>query len=587
MALDPDPLYDNAMEVPILQQVEVRLTGFLGAQQAKIVRVHRRLDERVNQGDALFDVEGSKETTILHAQVAGRLVALEVAEGDVVPMGSVLARIEMADEAMAEIDRQEAVSAKKQPSLPYSRERIEVDIAVLGAGPGGYVAAIQGAKLGASVALVEKAKLGGTCLNWGCIPTKALVRSAEVYKTLLHSEEYGCYVEGLRFDMNQILLRKQRVVEQLVRGIHSLIKANGIKLIEGMGSLVDHHTIAVNRGSQQTMISARNIIIATGSKTSKPSIPGTDHPGLLDSRQALELKELPERMVIIGAGIIGMEFAFIFSSFGVRVSVLEYLDTVLSGCDRDICEEIDGAARRQGIQIYTSANTEAISQADDGQYIVSFTQGAEHKYLTTGKVLIAIGREPDLTGVNLDQLGLRSNQSGRGIRVNEHMQTNIPHIYAIGDVTDKLQLAHVASRQGVVAAKHIIGQEIAMDYSAVPSAIFTDPEIGLVGLSEATAAEKGISIDVGRFPFVASGKALAYGDTRGFVKVIKERDSGKVCGASIVGPHATDSIPELALAIQYGLTAEQIANTIHAHPTTAEAIQEAAMATAGGAIHAR
>ena len=577
----------------MMQEVEVKLTAFLGAQEVRIIRVYRQLDESVSKGDALFDVEGNKEATTLHAEVSGKVVALEVAEGDVVPIGSVLARLEIVDaEAIPENQVQAPDPPKENPSFDYLRgllqpqtEHIKSDITILGAGPGGYVAAIQAAQLGASVVLVEKDKVGGTCLNWGCIPTKALVRSAEVYKTLRQSEQYGCYAEGLRLDMGRVLSRKQQVVDQLAKGIRSLVRANRINLIEGTGSLTDPHTVTVRRGPQKVTISSGHIIIATGSRPTRLSIPGIYSPRVLDSKKALDLRDLPERMVIIGGGIVGMEFAFIFSNFGVRVSVVEYLGTILGGCDGDVSQEIERAARQQGIHIYTDAEVEAIDQAEDGQCIVAFIQARERKYLTAARVLAAVGREPDLTGLDLEELGIECNESGRGIKANEHMQTNIPHIYAIGDVTDKIQLAHVASRQGVIAVKHIMGQDIAMDYSAVPSAIFTDPEIALVGLSEVVANERGISIEVGRFPFVANGKALTYGETRGFVKVIQDRNSGKIVGAAIVGPHATDLIPELTLAIQYGLTAEQLANTIHAHPTTAEVIQEAALATVGGAIH--
>lgn len=574
----------------MVQEVEIKLTAFLGAQEAKVTRIYRKLNELVNKGDALFDVEGNKETTTLHAEASGTLVALQVAEGDVVPIGSVLARLKVAD--AEEISEQAPVPSEKKVSIDYlggllqpQIEHIRADITILGAGPGGYVAAIQAAQLGASVVLVEKDKVGGTCLNWGCIPTKVLVRSAEVYKTLRQSEQYGCYADGLRLDMGSVLSRKQQVIDQLIKGIHSLLKANGVNLIQGTGSLIDQHTVAIRHASRPIEINSRSIIIATGSKTTKPPISGIDNPNVLDSRKALDLSDLPERMVIIGGGIIGMEFAFIFSNFGVKVSVVERLGSILGDCDGDICREIGQAARQQDICIYTDAKTEAIDQAEDGQCIVTLTQGPERKYLTAGKVLIAVGREPDLTGVDLEKLGIECNESGRGIKVNEYMQTNVPHIYAIGDVTDKIQLAHVASRQGVVAVKHIMGQDIAMDYLAVPSAIFTDPEIALVGLTEASARQKGISIEVGQFPFAANGKALTYGEIRGFVKVIKDRDSGRIIGAAILGPHATVLLPELTLAIQYGLTADEVANTIHAHPTTAEAIQEAVLATVGGAIH--
>lgn len=463
---------------------------------------------------------------------------------------------------------------------------LQSDITIIGAGPGGYVAAIWAAKLGARVVLVEKEKVGGTCLNWGCIPTKALVRSAEVYQTLKQAEEFGCYADNVRLDLAQVKARKDRIVAQLVKGIEHLLKKNRVTLVQGTARLQDLHTVLVSSGSESTAIQSENIIIATGSSPVPLAIPGVDLSRVIDSRQALELTEVPGTLAIVGGGIIGMEFAFVYAHFGARVVVIELLDDVLSTLDPDIRKLIRLSARRAGIQLYTGARVEAIKEATaNGQCVICYTQAGKQKELTADKVLLAVGRRPYLGDLGVKELGIQLTPSGRGIQVNEYMQTNIPNIYAIGDVTDRIQLAHVASHQAIVAVNHIMGRSAKMDYTAIPNAIFTDPEIATVGLSETEAKAQGLEIEVGTFPFAGNGKALTYGSNRGFVKVIAEKASGKIVGAAIVGLHATDLIGELTLAVKNGLTAEQIAATIHAHPTAAEAIHEAALDAIGMVIH--
>lgn len=462
---------------------------------------------------------------------------------------------------------------------------LESDITVIGAGPGGYVAAIWGAKLGARVVLIEREKVGGTCLNWGCIPTKTLVRSAEVYQTLKNAEEFGCYAENVRLDMAKVKERKDQVVAQLVKGINYLLKKNQVTVVQGTARLQDEHTVAVNTGAEMIEIRSRHIVIATGSSPVRLGIPGADSPHVLDSKQALELTEVPGSLAIIGGGIIGMEFAFAYAHFGAKVTVIEFLDEVLANLDPDIRRQIRLSAKRAGIQLETGAKVEALAETPQGGCAVSYTQNGQSREIIVDKVLIAVGRKPELGGLGVENLGIALNPSGRGILVNEYMQTNILHIYAIGDVTDRVQLAHVASHQGIVAVNHIMGRTAKMDYSAIPSAIFTDPEIATVGLSETQAKEQGVDIEVGTFPFAGNGKALAYGNNRGFVKVIKEKGSGRIVGAAIIGLCATDLIAELTLAVQNGLSAQQLAETVHAHPTAAEAIHEAALDTSGMAIH--
>lgn len=575
--------------------VEVKLTGLPGEiKKAKIVSVLVKAGDQVKAGQALFEAEGSKGAITISASAAGVVKSVKVNDGDTVEVGAVLAEIEALTESpKAQQSSEEGVGetfdyfniSPKPKDKPKDKE-LEADITIIGGGPGGYVAAIHAAKMGANVVLVEKDKVGGTCLNRGCIPTKALVRAAEVYDTIREAETFGFDVQRVSFDMGKVLARKTKVVEQLVRGIEYLLKKNGVKTIQGCGIIDDEQTVVVEQGKSKTKIRSKHIIIATGSKTATLPIPGAQSENVLDSNQALELQQLPRSLVIIGGGIIGMEFAFIYNSFGVEVSVIEFLDDILAVCDADICRVIRRIAKRKGIEVYTGAKAKEIVSTADGKCLVVFEQGGQSRYLVGDKVLMAVGRHPQLEGLGVEKLGIELNESGRGIKVNDKMQTSIPNIYAIGDVTNKVLLAHVASHQGIVAVNNILGKECAMDYRAVPSAIFTSPEIATVGLSEKMASEEGIEVEVGKFPFSANGKSVAYGHQDGFVKIIAEKASGKVLGAGIIGPHATDLIAELTLAVRNGLTAEQICETIHAHPTTAEAIHEAALDVEGGALHA-
>lgn len=464
----------------------------------------------------------------------------------------------------------------------------EYDIAIIGGGPGGYVAAIYGARQGARVVLIEKDTPGGTCLNRGCIPTKALVRTVEVYRTMQEAARYGCRGENIQVDFGRAMARKNRVVAGLVRGVKSLLDTNGVTVLPGRGRLVDNKTIQVTTNEAETLIKAKHIILATGSEPMRLPIDGATGENVIDSTQALELEELPESMVIIGGGVIGMEFAFIFARLGVKVTVIEYLDEILSLIDSDLSHEVFRSARTAGIKIHTSAKVTSIMEGEDGKAIVAFEHaesGEPFPEVSGEKVLMAVGRRPFLEGLGATQIGLELEANGRGIKVDEIMQTSIENIYAIGDVTGKLMLAHVASHQGLVAMDNILGRKYVMDYHGVPNAIFTDPEIATVGIREEEAKVLGKTVKVGRFPFAGNGKALTLGMSRGFVKLITEPDTGIIIGGGIVGPGATDLIGEVTLAVQHRLTAEQVARTIHAHPTLPEAIFEAAWAAESGALH--
>jgi dihydrolipoamide dehydrogenase len=464
-------------------------------------------------------------------------------------------------------------------------EKKKYKIAIIGSGPGGYVAALRAGQLGAETVLIEKEALGGTCLNWGCIPTKAFVRSAEVFSDIQNAKDFGIKVEKAELDFPAVVKRKDKIVKRLVRGIDHLLGKNDVDRIEGKASFVDQKHLKIEAESGTVEIEAENIIIATGSQAAVLPIPGAELEGILDSREALDLEDLPDSMVIVGGGVIGMEFAFIFNNFGVDVTVIEFLDQLVSGVDTDIASELNRAARRRRISVKTSAEVKEIKKTD-GSYQVIYQEKDKEKTVSAAKVLMAVGRKPYTEGLKLDNAGVEVLDKRKAVLVNKKMKTNVDGIYAVGDVTDKILLAHVASHQGVIAVENIMGMDRKMNYQAVPGAIFSSPEIGTVGLSEAEAEAEGIDYGVGTFPFAASGKVMAMGEREGKVKIITEKESDKIIGAALIGIEASDLIAELTLAVNLGLTAEDLRETIHAHPTTAEVIHEAALDLADGAIHA-
>jgi dihydrolipoamide dehydrogenase len=567
--------------------IEVKVESSLNKDDiTKIIRVLKNEGDPVKINDVIFEVESGKGASTINSKAQGTIKSINVKEGDSVN----------ADKVLAQINGEQVVKAGSPSVAPTTfnyfqnlvkpaKLQLESDITIIGGGPGGYVAAIQAAKLGAKVILIEKEKLGGTCLNWGCIPTKTLVRSAQVFDTLKKAEEFGCYAENIGIRMEKVIDRKDKVVTQLVQGIKYLMDKNNIKVINGIAEIVDNETILAKSSTQEVTIKSKNIIIATGSKSAVVPIKGIENKNVINSNDALSLKEVPKKLVIVGGGVIGMEFAYIYASFGAEVSVVEFMDQCLISCDDDVCEENKKSAARKGIKLYTTAKVEEICEAENNECIVHFIQEGKDKYITANKVLLSVGRIPYIDGLGLEKAGVELNNNKRGIKVNSKMQTNISNIYAIGDVTNIILLAHAASHQGVVAANNIMGKPCEMDYAAVPSAIFTEPEIAMVGIGEKEAKLQGIEIEVGKFPFSANGKALSYGESDGFIKIIRDKNTEKLIGASIVGLHATDLIAELTLAIRNNLTAREIAETIHAHPTTAEVIHEAALSLEGGAIH--
>jgi dihydrolipoamide dehydrogenase len=549
-----------------------------------ITKILKNVGDSIKINDGIFEVESGKGTSTVNSKVQGVIESINVEEGDKVNGEKVLAIIN-GESVPKSISSSTNNFNYFQNLIKPVKLDMESDITIIGGGPGGYVAAIHAAKLGAKVILIEKEKLGGTCLNWGCIPTKTLVRSAQVFNTIKRAEEFGCYAENIGIRMEKVIARKDKVVSELVQGIKYLMDKNKIQVIIGTAEIVDNETILAKSTTQEIIIKTKNIIIATGSKSAVVPIKGIENKNVINSSDALSLLEVPKKLVIVGGGVIGMEFAYIFASFGAEVSVVEYMDQCLINCDDDICEENKKSAAKRGIKLYTTAKVEEICEAENNESIVRFTQNGKEKYVTANKVLLSVGRNPYIDGLKLENAGVELNHNKKGIKVSSKMQTNVSNIYAIGDVTNIILLAHAASHQGIVAVNNIMGKPCDMDYTAVPSAIFTEPEIAMVGIGEKEANIQGIEVEVGKFPFSANGKALSYGESNGFIKIIKDKNTKRLIGASIVGLHATDLIAELTLAIKNNLTAEAITETIHAHPTTAEVIHEAALSLEGGAIH--
>lgn len=459
----------------------------------------------------------------------------------------------------------------------------KVDVIVVGGGPGGYVAALRAAQLGAKVTLVEKENLGGVCLNWGCIPTKALLKTAEVFSLAQNSIEFGVLVGKPKIDWEKAQERKSNIVAQLVGGVGMLLDRAGVQVVKGAGRLVSPTAVAVADADGKTQqLKASKIILATGSVPVDLPIPGINDPNVIDSTGALELGALPKSMLIIGGGVIGAEFASLYNMLGVEVTVVEMLDRLLPLLDASIGEAMKWAFDARGITSYLKSKVAKIESAKKG---VSVTVEAADggKKIGVEKVLSAVGRRPHLANLGLDEVGVKYDRGG--IKVDDMMCTNVSSIYAVGDAVGGMMLAHLASRQGEVAAENIMGHPTRMNYRVVPSCIFTVPEAASVGLSEAEAREQGFRVKVGLFPFNSNGKALIEGDSDGFVKVVAEERYGEVLGVHIVGPHASDLILEATVGITLENTVTEFVAAIHPHPTLGEAIAEAMLAVEDRAIH--
>lgn len=450
------------------------------------------------------------------------------------------------------------------------------DVVIIGGGPGGYVAAIRAAQLGGRVLLAEERELGGTCLNRGCIPTKAMVHCAGAYTQAAKGAAVGLNFDNLRLDYSAVARHRDQVVDTLVRGISNLMQNNAIEVVQAKAQITAPGKVRL--GDRE--VATKNIIIATGSSQGKPPIPGLDSPGVIDSDAILRSETLPQSLLVLGGGVVGVEFASIMASFGVKVTLAEMLPGLLATMDSELGKRLSLSLRKAGVAIYTGAMVSGISPCSEGLKVeLEGKKGKEE--ITMEQVLLAAGRVPNFGGLDLAGLGI---DHDRGIKVNKKMATNVPGIWAIGDCVGNLMLAHVASHEGLVAAENIFGPGADMDYRVVPACVFTFPEIAGVGLSEDEAKAQQLDYRIAKFPFSANGKALAQGDSEGMVKIVAAAD-GEILGVHIIGPHASDLIAEGAVAMHQRLKAKDLAGIIHAHPTLAEVMAEAALGLAGGYLH--
>ncbi len=457
----------------------------------------------------------------------------------------------------------------------------EFDVAIIGSGSAGYVSAIRAADLGKKVAIIEHRDIGGTCLNRGCIPTKALLKTAEVYQTIKESKTFGITADNVSFDPDAIQKRKQYVVKRLVSGVEFLLKSRKAVIKSGRGELLDEHTIQISTGDNSERIKAKDIVIATGSEPALIPAFKIDKKNVLTSDEALNLTTLPKDILIVGAGAIGIEFATFLSTFGVKVTIVEMMPQVVPPLkDKKLANIIQRLLEKRGVKVITGTKIENIEIVKDGEVVSTLSNGDE---IHTEKVLVSIGRKLNSDGIGIEKLGIEKEKSR--IKTDEHLRTNISNIYAIGDVTGGLLLAHKAMKEGETAAEIIAGMDKKMDYRVVPWAIFSSPEIASVGLTEEEAKNKGVDVITGEFPFTANGKAVSMNATDGEVKIVANKETNEVIGAQIVGPEASVMIAELALAVEKKLSLRDIADTIHTHPTLSEATMEAAKDALGEVIH--
>ncbi|MDI3328326.1 MAG: dihydrolipoyl dehydrogenase [Alicyclobacillaceae bacterium] len=458
----------------------------------------------------------------------------------------------------------------------------EVDLLVIGGGPGGYVAAIRAAQLGKKVTLVERDQLGGVCLNVGCIPSKALISAAHQYENIRNLDQMGIAVGDVRLDFAKVQAWKQGIVDRLTGGVASLLKGNKVEVVTGEALFVNEREVRVIRGYEATRYRFNQCIIATGSRPVElKSLPFGGR--VISSTEALALQEIPRRLTVVGGGYIGIELGGMFAKFGSEVTILEGTDSILPTFEKEVVRFVERRLKKNKVAVVTSAMVQGVEETADGAAVVASVKGEERRF-EADYVLVTVGRRPNTDALGLDQAGVRTDDKG-WIQVDRQGRTSVPHIFAIGDVVPGPALAHKAAYEGKVAAEAAAGRPSEVDYKAIPAVVFSDPEVASVGLTEAEAKEKGIDAVAGKFPFAANGRALSLLDAEGFVKVVADKASGEVVGVQIVGPSASDLIAEGALAIEMGASLEDIALTIHAHPTLGEVIMEAAEVALGRPVH--
>ncbi|MBU1087399.1 MAG: dihydrolipoyl dehydrogenase [Candidatus Omnitrophica bacterium] len=453
-------------------------------------------------------------------------------------------------------------------------------LVVLGSGPGGYTAALRAAALGQSVCLIEKEKIGGVCLNWGCIPTKSLLKSAHFFDSLKKSEIFGVKIKpgSIELDFSAVQQRKKEIVDKLTKGIEFLLQKRKVRIVKGQGRFLDKNRIDV----QGEVINFDKCVIATGSYPAElKNIKFDDALGIVSNRGGLSFTHVPKSLLIIGGGVIGCEFADIYAALGSEVTIIEVAERLLPNEDKDIVRVLTNDFKKRKIKIFTQGKVESVSKSSNSQeLLIKLSQGQE---LSAEKVLLSVGRIPNIDNCGLENLGLDM-LDGR-IKVNEQMQTSISTIYAIGDAVGKNFLAHVASHQGIIVAENIAGNASRMNYANIPRCVYSHPEIASIGISQEQAEKQGLKIKIGKFPLLASGRALIEDDSKGMIKIIVQASDDRIIGACLSGPMATEIVHEIAVAMNADLTVKQLAGIIYAHPTVSESIMEAALDSDGQAIH--
>lgn len=556
--------------------------------EGKLVKWYVKERDSILKDEPFFTIETDKTTIDIASTSSGIIRKLLVGEGDTVEVTLPIAIVGTADEsidavlaeAMAKLGKNVPAaspglqSEKPQPDLANRRD---FDIVVVGGGPGGYVAAIKAAQMGKRTAIIEKEKFGGVCLNRGCIPTKVLLRSAESLREVKESAQFGIVdieVSKARLDMVKVQLRKEKVITSLVSGVSGLLKGNKVTIFNGIGIIKDKNTIEVGGKT----ISTDYIIIATGSGVKSLPVPVDPAMNIMTSNEILNLKEAPESIVIIGGGVIGIEFAYFLSSIGTEVTVVEFLDRILPMVDEEITEQVTDQLHSMNVKIYTGAKVMEVTND-----AVIFEKSGKVETIPASLVLMAVGRIPELGGIDCEALQIKTD---RGAIVTDlTCKTSVDNIYAVGDVNAKAMLAHTASMEGITAVGNICGHRSEMNYDLIPSAIYIQPEIACVGLTEKQAKEKYGSVKIGKFPLLANGKAKVAGEERGMIKVILEPKYNGIVGVHLYCIHATDMISEAVVAMKLEATAEEIAQTVHPHPTVSEVYHEAFHAAVDMAIH--
>lgn len=566
----------------------------------KLVKWYKKEGEEIRKGEAFFSVETDKTNMDIEATGDGFVRKLLIDENEQVEVTLPIAIVGSKDENIDLMEKEALAKLGKMPQVKHSEAGMPADsassdsigasdaashkksgrdyeVAVIGGGPGGYVAAIRAAQMGKKTCIIEKDSLGGVCLNRGCIPTKALLRSAEALKEVRESKIFGVIdadVSKAKLDMNIVQERKNDIIKKLTGGVSGLLKANGAEIIKGEASLVDRNTIRIG----DKVITSDYIIIASGSDAKSLPVPVSSDAEIWTSTEALDMKEIPESIAIIGGGVIGIEFAYFMASAGAKVSVVEFLDRILPMVDEEITAQVSDMLKEMGVSIYTGAKVTEIA----GKKVI-FEKDGKIQNVEGEKILVSVGRIPNTKNLNLEAIGIKTEKGS--IATDNSLKTNIDNIYAVGDINGKAMLAHVASMEGIAAVENICGHSYFMDYDKIPSAVYISPEIACVGLTEQQAREKYKNVRVGRFPLSANGKAAVAGEARGMIKVIVEPTYNEIVGVHIYSIHATDMIAEAVVAMNLEGTAEEVAMSIHPHPTVSEIMHEAFHAAKDRAIH--